>query len=221
MISLYFLSMLINLNSHDSIKIEFEHYGKYFKSETYAFTNDLLYTKQVFNFNAEVTTIIDKKNANLIQYFDIYLGKYKTMVINSENLVQNRKMKNKDVSIEIIRNETKKILGYDCYKILILDRGAASNKTFELYVTEDLKNLPIKHFIQRKYDFIGFPLEITSNSINCQVISIEYNINKKDISIVNEEKYKEINSLAIQKMISKITGYPIGQFEEKLKNASN
>ncbi len=79
---------------------------------------------------------------------------------------------NIDCSIEIDKNQRKKILGYDCYKVILIPKIEKIDKTiplgdtvFEMYVTEQI-DLPIHSLINIGKLFSFFPLEVISYESN-------------------------------------------------------
>ena len=79
---------------------------------------------------------------------------------------------NIDCSVEIVKKQRKRLLGYDCYKVILIPKVEKIDETipfgdtvFEMYVTEQVE-LPLHALINIGKPFSFFPLEVISYSSN-------------------------------------------------------
>ena len=155
-----------------------------------------------------VTKILSNKDTEgQTMYMDM-MGQ-KIMIDMSKEEVAEMQNKNDDTEgpkVTKFMDETKEILGYECYKVMTTMESPQGNVNTTLYVTEDLASEGQDKIIQgQDVDLSGFPLEMTTEMSG--QFSMTYQA--KDIKMRSEvdEKAFEIDE----------TGYEKKTFDEMSK----
>lgn len=110
-------------------------------------------TEQSLGMGMKQATIFDSKKNQGTLLLDM-MGKKTAVEMSSEQMEKQRGEKSKELDIQYVEGETKKIADYNCKKALIKVEGGID---LEVYYTEDLPSTASREFKGLK----GFPLQYT------------------------------------------------------------
>ncbi len=159
-------------------------------------------------------SLVDIKSKDAILLFDM-MGQKIMVKTNQDNMMseEDKKKAMGKIKMESFKSETKKILGYECYKVVI-DLDQASNMKMYAYVTEQIKassnNLQGFEAITMK----GFPLEFkmemgTMMSMTYTAVEIKKELDESVFNL-DTKGYKEMTFEEFQKSMGGMSGGGLG-----------
>ena len=190
---------------HPTIQIEFEYEeGSWVDYEVFAFDGKISYHfERSLGGEMEKKFVFDVKKKLAKKYQSSFFSKMLAIEENYSLINDSHSVKH---DIHFVEDDRKEIFGFDCYKAIIRDKRA--NLTIHTYVTDELKDIPIKHFLNQRFPSLkGFPLEINAPRRTGKVFRIIKKIDSKEILKKEiDQDYKKLTKKNIDQVAIELTG---------------
>ena len=143
-------------------------------------------------------TLTDVKENKVTTYMDMMGQKMKVDMGNLESVDEDV-----DIQYTIDKNDRKKILGYDCYKVVVTSTAQGQTMSLETYITEDIQVMSSVIQGVQKNQLPGTILSMTLDAggiyMVTEAIDFQETFDEK-VFVIDDSGYNEMDLETLQRM---------------------